>query len=129
MSIPASVTPGRTGRCNLVPRARLGRWALALAGVLAAGGASRAQVVAVNYGGDYGASNQTFTATPQNQTGEFFGASAGHDSRVIVHFSTSTPLINLAGTSGKYYGGYESVNFGQGGPSPIKPAARTRGSR
>src|SRR5579871_4837150 len=110
MSVPERVIPGRTVRRDAVSR---GWWRWALAGVLAAGGATRAEVVVANYGGDYVTSNTPFTSTVQTQTGQSFGGFSGnHDSRSIVPYSDTTPQISLAGTSGTFYGGYESVNYG-----------------
>jgi hypothetical protein len=94
--------------------------AVALLAVLAVSPA-RAQVVVVNYGGNYVASNQTFSPTVLTQTGEFLGADGGHDSRSIVHFSSTTPQISVTGTSGTFYGGYESVNYGTFSPAFTPP--------
>lgn len=97
-----------------------------LAAVFLAVAPAAAQVVVVNFGGDYGAANQPFQPAVQTQTGNFGGFDGSHDARAVVPFSTTAPQVSAAGTSGKFYGGYESVNYGTGTTTAAVPTFTAR---
>jgi PEP-CTERM motif len=101
------------------------RPSVALFAAIVAVSPARGQVVVVNFGGDYGAANQPFQPATQSDVGSFGGFDGTHDARTFVPFSTTPPQVNLAGTSGKFYGGYETINYGQGGSPGFTPPPPT----
>ena len=82
MSIPALVTPGRTGGRIPARRGAWKCWALAALIVPAAVTRAPAQVMVVNFGGDYVASNQTFG--PAVQTSQAGGGRHGASTLVAT---------------------------------------------